>query len=254
MGRSTGPWTTTPNNFIRVSTNGGRSWSDPWNWKGDPGRDGRDAIDGRDGRDAPPLMIQWSADGSTNWSGVVNRFVRVSTDGGATWTDAAQFQGIDGQGQSLIVDLHSGLRAATVADFGKIGIGPEGSLYRVKRTANPGHDATGTFNAYTHTDFRGVLRDSPNLPQDDQIYYNTRRHQFYIYVRQAVTNILIAQPISPVQALGANTIWLGEVDDQYQAVHAVENYDSNNAYYAIYSDTLHVLDNSSIHGTNRYNL
>lgn len=157
--------------------------------------------------------------------------------------DALESLGIDLNDE--IVDMHDGLRQATAADYGKLGLGPDGILYRVNRTANPGHDASGTFNEYTHASFRDVSRDSPNLPLDNQIYYNSRRHQFYIFIRQPVTNILVAQPITPIQALGPNTEWIGEVDDQYQAVHAIEDFDNTKAYYAVYSETLYVLDNST---------
>ena len=157
--------------------------------------------------------------------------------------DALESLGIDLNDE--IVDMHDGLRQATAADYGKLGLGPDGILYRVNRTANPGHDASGMFNEYTHASFRDVSADSPNLPLDNQIYYNSRRHQFYIFIRQPVTNILVAQPITPVQALGANTEWIGEVDDQYQAVHAIEDFDNTKAYYAVYNDTLYVLDNST---------
>ena len=144
-----------------------------------------------------------------------------------------------------IVDMHDGLRQATVDDYGKLGLGPEGKLYRVKRTANPGHDAEGMFGEYMHAQFRGVAHNRPSNPQVGQIYYNNRVHQWYLFFRNQVVAIIDAQPISPIQALGANTVWIGEVDDVYQARHAIENFDNTKAYYAVYGETLYVLDNST---------
>lgn len=144
-----------------------------------------------------------------------------------------------------IIDMLNGLRDATVDDFGKLGIGPDGILYRVKRKANPGHDAEGMFNAYMHAQYRGVAHGRPSNPQAGEIYYNIRIHQWYLFFENRVVVQIDAQPITPVQALGANTEWIGEVDDNYQAVHAIQNFDNTKAYYAIYGETLYVLDNSS---------
>ena len=66
----------------------------------------------------------------------------------------------------------------------------------------------------------------------------------YSFVNQVVGTI-DAQPITPVQALGANTVWLGEVDDVYQARHAIQDFDNTKAYYAVYGETLYVLNNST---------
>ena len=47
-------------------------------------------VTGPSGDDAVPLQIQYSADGSTNWTGTLNtslhKYWRWSTDGGATWS------------------------------------------------------------------------------------------------------------------------------------------------------------------------
>ena len=145
----------------------------------------------------------------------------------------------------IFVDMHDGLRDATVEDYGKVGIGPDGKLYRVKRTATPGHDAAGTFNAYTHAQYRGVAHNRPSNPQVDEIYYNSRVHQWYLFFLNQVVSTIDAQPITAIQALGANTVWLGEVDDVYQARHAIHDFDNTKAYYAVYGETLYVLNNST---------
>ena len=238
----TSGWSNTPNQYIRISTNGGKTWTDPYKIKGDPGRDGRNAIDGRD---APNVQIQYSPNGTTNWSGVVDDYIRFSSDDGVTWTEPKRYVGRDGVGQNEIVDMHDGLRDATIDDYGKIGLGPDGRLYRVKRKTNPGHDAAGTFNVYTHAQFRGVEHNRPSNPQVGETYYNIRIHQWYLFFENRVVVQIDAQPITAVQALGANTVWLGEVDDNYQAIHAIENFDNTKAYYAIYNETLYVLDNST---------
>ena len=247
----TSGWTTTPNNYIRVSTNGGRTWSSGFKIKGDPGEDGRDGTDGTDGQNAPEVQIQYSADGLSNWGTAVNDYIRFSTDGGESWSAAKRYVGRDGSGTNQIENFRAGVpREAREEDLNKIGIGPDRTLYDVKITANPGHDAVGTFNEYTHANFRGVLRDAPNLPQDNQIYYNTRRHTFYLYERHTAgptQGLVIDREITVIQALGANAIWIGEVANEYQARHSplLRNFDNNNAYYAIYGGTLYVLDNST---------
>ena len=146
-------------------------------------------------------------------------------------------------GRDEFVDMHNGLRAATESDYGKVGIGPDGRLYRVKRTANPGHDAAGTFNAYTHAQYRGVAHNRPSNPQAGEIYYNIRIHQWYLFFINQVVSTIDARPITAIQALGANTVWLGEVDDVYQARHAIHDFDNTKAYYAVYGEVLYVLDN-----------
>lgn len=144
-----------------------------------------------------------------------------------------------------IIDMLDGLRDATVADYGKLGIGPDGILYRVKRTANPGHDASGMFNEYMHAQYRGVAHGRPSNPQAGEIYYNIRIHQWYLFFENRVVVSIDAQPITPIQALGANTEWIGEVDDNYQAIHAIQNFDNTKVYYAVYGETLYVLDNTT---------
>ncbi len=164
------------------------------------------------------------------WDGTKWRFVMVLSTGGLG---------------GIFVDMHDGLRDATADDYGKVGIGPDGKLYRVKRTANPGHDAAGTFNAYTHAQYRGVAHNRPSNPQVGETYYNIRIHQWYVFFLNQVVATIDAQPITAIQALGANTVWLGEVDDVYQARHAIQNFDNTKAYYAVYGETLYVLDNST---------
>ena len=145
----------------------------------------------------------------------------------------------------IFVDMHDGLRDATAADYGKVGIGPDGKLYRVKRNAAPGHDAAGTFNAYAHAQYRGVAHNRPSNPQAGETYYNIRVHQWYLFFRNQVVSTIDAQPITAIQALGANTVWLGEVDDVYQARHAIQDFDNTKAYYAVYGEVLYVLNNST---------
>lgn len=145
----------------------------------------------------------------------------------------------------VFADMHDGLRDATESDYGKVGIGPDGKLYRVKRTADPGHDAAGTFNAYTHAQYRGVAHNRPSNPKSGEIYYNIRVHQWYAFFVNQVVSTIDAQPITPIQALGANTVWLGEVDDVYQARHAIQDFDNTKAYYAVWNETLYVLNNST---------
>ena len=157
--------------------------------------------------------------------------------------DALESLGIDLNDE--IVDMHEGLRQATAADYGKLGIGPDGILYRVKRTANPGHDADGTFNEYMHAQFRGVAHGRPSNPQAGETYYNIRIHQWYLFFENRVVVSIDAQPITPIQALGANTVWLGEVDDVYQARHAIQNFDNTKRYFAVYNETLYELDNTT---------
>ena len=190
---------------------------------------------------ASGLTNYFQADGTTakadaeagevaRWDGTKWRFVMVLSTGGLG---------------GIFIDMHDGLRDATADDYGKVGIGPDGKLYRVKRTANPGHDAAGTFNAYTHRLFRGVAHNRPSNPQVDETYYNIRIHQWYVFFRNLVVATIDAQPITAIQALGANTVWIGEVDDVYQARHAIQNFDNTKAYYAVYGETLYVLDNST---------
>ena len=192
---------------------------------------------------ASGLVNYFAADGTTakasaeagevaRWDGSKWRFVMVISVGGLA-------------DSGLFVDMHDGLRDATEDDYGKVGIGPDGKLYRVKRTASPGHDAAGTFTAYTHAQYRGVAHNRPSNPQENEIYYNIRVHQWYLFFRNRVVATIDAQPITPVQALGANTIWLGEVDDVYQARHAIQDFDNTKAYYAVWGETLYVLDNST---------
>ena len=157
--------------------------------------------------------------------------------------DALESLGIDLNDE--IVNMRDGLRDATADDYLKLGLGPDGKLYRVKRTANPGHDARGMLNEYTNPNFRGVSHGRPDNPQVGQTYYNIRISQWYLFFRNQVVAIIDAQPITPIQALGANTEWIGEVDDQYQAIHAIEDFDNTKAYYAVYGETLYVLDNST---------
>lgn len=157
--------------------------------------------------------------------------------------DALRSLGIDFDNE--FVDMHDGLRPATAADYGKLGLGPDGILYRVRRTTNPGHDAAGNFNAYTHPNYRGVAHNRPPNPEAGQTYYNIRVHQWYLFFVNQVVATIDAQSISPTQALGANAVWLGEVSDEYQARHAVENFDNSHAYYAVYGETLYVLDNNT---------
>ena len=187
------------------------------------------------------LVNYYQADGTTakadakagevaRWDGTRWRFVMVLSTGGLG---------------GIFVDMHDGLRDATADDYGKVGIGPDGKLYRVKRIANPGHDAAGAFNAYTHRLFRGVAHNRPSNPQVDETYYNIRIHQWYVFFRNLVVATIDAQPITAIQALGANTVWIGEVDDVYQARHAIQNFDNTKAYYAVYGETLYVLDNST---------
>ena len=164
------------------------------------------------------------------WDGTKWRFVMVLSTGGLG---------------GIFVDMHDGLRDATADDYGKVGIGPDGKLYRVKRTANPGHDAAGTFSAYTHAQYRGVAHNRPSNPQAGETYYNIRIHQWYLFFRNQVVATIDAQPITAIQALGANTFWIGEVDDVYQARHAIQDFDNTKAYYAVYGETLYVLDNST---------
>jgi hypothetical protein len=49
------------------------------------------------GADAEELVIQWSADGTTNWGATPALYIRYSTDGGDTFSDAFRQQGLDGQ-------------------------------------------------------------------------------------------------------------------------------------------------------------
>ena len=164
------------------------------------------------------------------WDGTKWRFVMVLSTGGLG---------------GIFVDMHDGLRDATADDYGKVGIGPDGKLYRVKRTANPGHDAAGVFRAYTHRLYRGVAHNRPSNPQSGETYYNIRIHQWYVFFVNQVVGTIDAQPITAIQALGANTEWIGEVDDVYQARHAIQDFDNTKAYYAVYGETLYVLDNST---------
>ena len=163
---------------------------------------------------------------------------------GTKWVFVMVFS-ITGISSDVFVDMHDGLRDATADDYGKVGIGPDGKLYRVKRTATPGHDAGGAFNAYMHRLFRGVAHNRPSNPQAGEIYYNSRIHQWYLFFLNRVVAIIDAQPITAIQALGANTVWIGEVDDIYQARHAIHDFDNTKAYYAVWNETLYVLDNST---------
>ena len=183
-----------------------------------------------------------AADGSTAKTDAVAG--EVARYNGSAW-QFVMVLSTDGLGSSIFVDMHDGLRNATAEDYGKVGIGPDGKLYRVKRTAAPGHDAAGSFNAYSHAQYRGVAHNRPSNPQVNEIYYNIRVHQWYLFFLNQVVATIDAQPITAIQALGANTVWLGEVDNIYQARHAIQNFDNTKAYYAVWNETLYVLDNST---------
>lgn len=63
---------------------------------GQPGENGQD---GRDGSNAPEVEIEYSINGSTNWhtpytSG--DKYLKVSVDGGESWSDVMKFIGEDG--------------------------------------------------------------------------------------------------------------------------------------------------------------
>lgn len=66
------------------------------------GANGRDGIDGAD---APAVMAQYSVDGATNWTTVLNaalhKYVKYSYDGGATYTTAIKIVGEDGRSVSI---------------------------------------------------------------------------------------------------------------------------------------------------------
>ena len=146
---------------------------------------------------ASGLTNYFQADGTTakadaaagevaRWDGTKWRFVMVLSTGGLG---------------GIFVDMHDGLRDATADDYGKVGIGPDGKLYRVKRTAAPGHDAAGTFNAYTHAQYRGVAHNRPSNPQSGEIYYNIRIHQWYLFFVNQVVSTIDAQPITPISSV-----------------------------------------------------
>ena len=80
--------------------------------------------------DGTTAKVEAEAGEVARWDGTKWRFVMVLSTGGLG---------------GIFVDMHDGLRDATEDDYGKVGIGPDGRLYRVKRTANPGHDAAGDF-------------------------------------------------------------------------------------------------------------
>lgn len=69
--------------------------------RGQDGTDGKDGQPGAPGAPAPHAKFQFSVDGSTNWHDTVvpgvDVFMRVSSDGGATWGPAMRFAGEDGE-------------------------------------------------------------------------------------------------------------------------------------------------------------
>ncbi len=67
-----------------MSTDGGDTWSSAFRWKGD------------NGSNAPAVVVQYSANGSTGWSGTPNDYIRFSTDGGSTFGSAYKIVGDDG--------------------------------------------------------------------------------------------------------------------------------------------------------------
>ncbi len=85
--------------YIRFSVDGGTVWSPAAKFVGDDGADGADGQDGAPGADAPQVQIQFSDDGLTGWTPTPDAnkyYMRVSTDGGLTWSAALLFRGENG--------------------------------------------------------------------------------------------------------------------------------------------------------------
>lgn len=75
-------WGSTPNNYIRFSTDGGSTYGLAFKIKGEAGSN------------APQVQIQWSANGTSGWGGTPDKYIRFSVDGGSTWSTAFLIQGL----------------------------------------------------------------------------------------------------------------------------------------------------------------
>ena len=63
-------------------------------------------LNGSDGEDAPAVIAQYSADGVTNWTTILNttthKYIRHSYDGGKTWSGAIKMVGEDGTSVKIL--------------------------------------------------------------------------------------------------------------------------------------------------------
>jgi len=79
--------------YMRISTDNGSTYSNPLKFKGN---------DGIPGDDAPQVIIKYAVTGDTMldiWHSTVepdDMYMKVSTDGGATYSYAMKFKGVDG--------------------------------------------------------------------------------------------------------------------------------------------------------------
>jgi hypothetical protein len=78
--------------------------------QGEQGIQGETGATGADGADAPEVQIEFSVDGSTSWHSTFasgDKYQKVSTDGGSTWSAGIKFVGEDGGGitQSQAVEI-----------------------------------------------------------------------------------------------------------------------------------------------------
>lgn len=151
---------------------------------------------------------------------------------------------VDAIGTPIYRDVLDGTVAASLARRKSVRIDENGNAYIVEPHYNPATDATGTWSEYTNTNYEGVHIGNPYVRgATNHFYYNPDYHHFYrsdprgAFVEWVQT--------TPENALGSNIDWLGEFDDEADAINAIETLDTNLTYYAYFDSAVRVLDNAT---------
>lgn len=147
-----------------------------------------------------------------------------------------------------IRDGRNGLPAASRDQFGQLWEDGKGNLYVVEEHFSIAEPASGTWSQYANSNFDG---------SHGATYHGTHNHYYYDFSHHAFYRILYTpggpgydafyawRRVTPETVLGANTIWLGEFDSEFDALHAIMDYDSTKTYYAFFDHQVRELDGST---------
>ena len=150
-----------------------------------------------------------------------------------------------------LVDVtNTGLPALTIDNYRKLFIDHDTPRVWVgHREPVPGTPASGTFNAYTDSDYFGVRTNNPTTaPSGSDHYYNRTIHAWR--GRTTTTGFpprTIWGTRSFNSIFGGNSTWLGEQPDDATAANLVQNFSATHAYYYynIGGQRVDLLDNST---------
>lgn len=124
----------------------------------------------------------------------------------------------------------------------------DGSLYTRKPIIVPSTAADGTWSAFTHADYLGVMGADPDaLTNAGKFFYSTEHRSFRQSVDISDLGIIYEWVNLSLSTIvdDATVVFLGRFPSKQTATDAIKSFNSSNTYYALFNGRVETLDNST---------